>query len=172
MDPSGLMGYMDPTQAYQQAALLQVCFFAIKSTQKASSLLLFAYNLQKRTNSSFSKPSSRAGVTCPAPSAGSISLPQSVVSSQPLKRAAKQARPTSPTSSTGEDHSNPASKRQRTSITINSQTNENTGNWSLHPYYAKTKHFTQNSNSLSICTKYATKIKIQKNNFIFSLLGL
>ncbi|CAG5085623.1 Oidioi.mRNA.OKI2018_I69.PAR.g10947.t1.cds [Oikopleura dioica] len=28
MDPSGLMGYMDPTQAYQQAALLQQAQFA------------------------------------------------------------------------------------------------------------------------------------------------
>jgi hypothetical protein len=33
MDPSGLMGYMDPTQAYQQAALLQVSFL-LKTRQK------------------------------------------------------------------------------------------------------------------------------------------
>jgi len=36
MDPSGqmgLMGYMDPTQAYQQAALLQVSFL-FKTRQK------------------------------------------------------------------------------------------------------------------------------------------
>ncbi|CBY19963.1 unnamed protein product [Oikopleura dioica] len=76
-----------------------------------------------------SKPSSRAGVTCPATtvSQGSRDCSISLSSTQPLKRAASRAaRPTSPTSSTGEDPSDRATKRARMSVPALKQ--ENTGN--------------------------------------------
>ena len=54
MDPSGLMGYMDPTQAYQQAALLQVSFFCSKRGKK--SISFDEWTSQKRTNQFLASP--------------------------------------------------------------------------------------------------------------------
>jgi len=97
MDPSGqmgLMGYMDPTQAYQQAALLQ-----------------------PSSRAGVTCPATTV-------SQGSRDCNISLSSTQPLKRAASRAaRPTSPTSSTGEDPSDRATKRARMSVPALKQEN-------------------------------------------------